>query len=136
MKKRNCTICTLFFPTHVQEHRNDLIYRHQVHHEDVHKNSQVLCNSMTLRSKHCCLFLTATFKTDKSSEWGIGPLVDGTAGNCLFLSLRLAHRNVASKGYFGKISVLYVMLYLHTTQVPVLHTLRFTHAVGHTECPA
>jgi len=70
---------------------------------------------MALRSKRCCPFLTVTYTTDQSFIWGIGPLVDGTAGNCLFLSLRLAHRNVASKGYFGKISVLYVMLYLHNT---------------------
>jgi len=72
----------------------------------------------------------------QSSVRQIGPLVDVTAGNCLFLFLRHTQRNVASKRYFGKVSGLHIILYLHTVQIPSVRPPSFTIAVVHTECPA
>jgi len=72
--------------------------------------------------------------TYQSSVWETGPLVDGTAGNSLFLFLLHAQRNVASKRYFGKVSGLHVMLYVHTAQNLSVRPPQFINTVGHTEC--
>ena len=71
---------------------------------------------------------------DQISVWEIGPLLVGTAGNSLFLFLRHTKTNVATKGYFGKVLGLHIILYLHTAQILSVRPPPFTIAVGHTEC--
>jgi len=134
-KKQNCTICTMFFLTQVQEHPKDLIY------------TDTKCIIMKCIKQSGVLQLhdssVEALLSFPNSHVHDGPILcmgnwtarGRTAGNSLFLFLGLAHRNVASKGYFGNISVLYVMLYLHTIHVLVRYTPRLIHAVGHTECP-
>ena len=133
-KKQNCTICTMFFLTQVQEHPKDLIY------------TDTKCIIMKCIKQSGVLQLhdssVEALLSFPNSHVHDGPILcmgnwtarGRTAGNSLFLFLGLAHRNVASKGYFGNISVLYVMLYLHTIHVLVRYTPRLIHAVGHTEC--
>jgi hypothetical protein len=130
-KKRNYTLWTLVFPTQSQVLPNNLLYtdttcniRKYITTVRGFTTLCLFCRKVVVLSRQLRLRQTNPLYGELGRSW------TWLLGISVFLSARHA-----SKGYFVKVSVLYVLWFLHTTLKPSRLTPHLTHAVGHTEWP-